>query len=382
MGLGGEYRVVAAGMLAEDDFGAGRNFEAEALRADGHAAVVTDFDFGALTPHVGPPRTTRHGPQHGTFFLFGGVPGGLGFDPQLTVGFVLVAVVAQVGDVRVGLVEVGDLLAGEVGGQPVLPELMFAFDLALGLGRGRVTEAHAVAVERRAQLREGVGNVREEEGMEVHVEFQRQAVFQERGGEKIAIGQEGFAFVKLGGDEAPAAIVEHVKHREEPFQPRKPAVGRDVERPEFADWGPLPAADGREQWGVGFGMRELIFDGPTPDLGAIQFEVAEAQGFAGHETVVGGRSGGAAFAQQREEVGGPVGGVIAAGDAGRPVLLLVVGTRAEIIGLEFVEATTTEVEFAGGGAGREEPFAELGEDETDQRRGETMRELAFFIGRA
>lgn len=74
--------------------------------------------------------------------------------------------------------------------------------------------------------------------------------------------------------------------------------------------------------------------------------------------------------------------MIAAGDARRPVLLLVVGTRAEIIGLEFVEATPTEVEFAGGGAGREEPFAELGEDETDQRRGETMRELAFFIGRA
>jgi hypothetical protein len=53
---------------------------------------------------------------------------------------------------------------------------------------GAITEAHAVKVERLAQLREGVGDVSEEEGMEVHVEFQRQAVSQERGGEKIVIG--------------------------------------------------------------------------------------------------------------------------------------------------------------------------------------------------
>jgi len=171
MGVGGEARGVSTGTLAEDDLGARRDFEAEALRADGHAA------------------------QHGTFFLFGGVPSGLGFHAQLPVGFVLVAVAAHVANVRVGLVEVGDLLAGEAGGQPVLPELMFAFTLAPGLGRGRVTEAHAAEVERLGQLREGVGDMGEEEGMEVHVEFQRPALFQERGGEKIVIGQEGFTFV-------------------------------------------------------------------------------------------------------------------------------------------------------------------------------------------
>jgi len=40
------------------------------------------------------------------------------------------------------------------------------------------------------------------------------------------------------------------------------------------------------------------------------------------------------------------------------------------------------VESAHGGGRGEETCAELGEDETDQGRGETMRELAFFIGRA
>jgi hypothetical protein len=381
-GLGGEDRVVPTGMLAEDDWGARRDFETEALGADGCATVVADFDGGAHAPHEGPPRTRRHGLQHGALFLFGGVPGGLRFHLQFAVDFVPVAVAAQLANVGVGLLEVGDLLAGEVGGQAVLPELMFPFDLALGLGRGGVTETHAVKVKGRAQLRERVGDVGEEEGMEVDIEFQRQAVFQERGGEKIVIGQERFAFVELGGDEEAAAIVEHVEHGKEAFYAWKPAVRRDVELPEFADPGALPAADGRGGLGVGFGMGQLVSDGPAADLGAIQFEATEAQDFAGEETGVGGRRRSEPLAQERQDVGGPVGGVIAAGDARRPVLLMVVGTGAEIIGLEFVEATPTEVEFAGGGASREEAGAELGEDEPDQRCGETMRELAFFIGRA
>jgi len=373
--------MMPVGVLAKDDFGAGRDLEAEALGADGHPAVVADFDGGADTPDEGPPRTTRYRPELGAVCFLGGVPGGLRLHLQLAVGFVLVAMPAQVGEVRIGLVQVGDLLAGEVGGQAVLPELVFAFDFALGLGRGRVTETHAVEVERLAQLGEGVGDVGEEEGMEIHVEFQRQAVFAEGGREKVVISQEGFAFVELGGDEEAAAIVEQIEHGEASFDPWKPAVGRDIQLPEFADVGALPTADRGTRLGVGFGMGELVGDGPAPDLGAIQFEAAEAQDFAGEETVVGGRNGGETFAQQRDHCGGPVGGVIAAGDARRPVLLLVMGAGAEIIGLEFVEATATEVKFTGSGAGREESGAELGQDETDQRRGQTMRELTFFIGR-
>jgi hypothetical protein len=74
--------------------------------------------------------------------------------------------------------------------------------------------------------------------------------------------------------------------------------------------------------------------------------------------------------------------MIAAGDAGRPVLLPVVGSGAEIIGVEFVEASAAQMESAHGDGSGEETLAELGEEETDQRSGETMRELAFFIRRA
>jgi hypothetical protein len=159
-------------------------------------------------------------------------------------------------------------------------------------------------------------------------------------------------------------------------------VRRAIQLPEFADLGALPAADGRGGFRVGLGPGELVFDGPAADLGAIQFEAAEAQGFAGDETVVGRRGGGEAFAQAREDVGGPVGGVIAAGGAGGPLLRPVVSAGAEIVGVEFMEATVAEVELAGGGAGVEPAGAELRQDETDQGSGEPMRELAFFIGRA
>ena len=73
-------------------------------------------------------------------------------------------------------------------GEAVLPELVFAFDFAFGLGRGGVAEGNAVEAERLSELSEGVGDVGEEAGMEVHIEFEREAVFEEGGGEEVVIG--------------------------------------------------------------------------------------------------------------------------------------------------------------------------------------------------
>ena len=217
IGLGGEDGVMTAGVNAEDDFGAGRDFQTNALSADGDAAVVAGFDYGALAPDVGPPRTPGHGPEDGAFVLFGGVPGLLGFHPEFAVDFVLVAMKSEFAHLGVGVFEIGDGFAGEEGGEPVLPELVFAFDFAFGLGRGGVAEGDAVEAEGLAELGEGFGEVREEEGMEVHVEFQRQAVFEEGGGEEVVVGEEGFAFVEFGTGEETAAIIEQVEHGEDGF---------------------------------------------------------------------------------------------------------------------------------------------------------------------
>ena len=116
---------------------------------------------------------------------------------EFAMDFVLVAMESEGAHLGVGVFEVGDLLAGEEGGEAVLPELMFAFDFAFGLGRGGVAKAHAVEAEGLAELGEGVGDAGEEEGMEVHVEFEWEPVFEEGGGEEVVIGEERFAFVEF-----------------------------------------------------------------------------------------------------------------------------------------------------------------------------------------
>jgi hypothetical protein len=66
--------------------------------------------------------------------------------------FAGVAMRPQIVDARVGFLDLVNLLAGEVGGQPALPVLVFAFDFAFGLGRGGVAQADVIELERPAQL--------------------------------------------------------------------------------------------------------------------------------------------------------------------------------------------------------------------------------------
>lgn len=153
MGLSREDGVMAAGMGAADDRRTRRHFDAKAWLGGGDAAVVADLEDGALPPDAGPPRATRHGPPRGAVFLLGGVPGDLRFPLEFAVDFVRVAVQAQVANVGVSWGEIGKGCGSEVGREAVLPEEMFAFDLALGVRRGRGAETHAVAGQARAKAR-------------------------------------------------------------------------------------------------------------------------------------------------------------------------------------------------------------------------------------
>jgi len=77
----------------------------------------------------------------------------------------------------------------------------------------------------------------------------------------------------------------------------------------------------------------------------------------------------------------PVGGVITPGDTGRPEALLVTSAGLEVVGEEVVEAAAGKTEAVGGLIGVELALAEAGEDVTDERGGEPVRELRlFFIG--
>ena len=120
-------------MEAEDDGGPSWMFESNALGADGNTSVGSDFQRGPQAPDIRPPRASRGGSQDGTLLLFGDVPSPLGCEFEFAMGLAGIAMEAQRVDVRVGLFYVGDALAGEIGGQALLPELVFAFDFALGL---------------------------------------------------------------------------------------------------------------------------------------------------------------------------------------------------------------------------------------------------------
>ena len=106
----------------------------------------------------------------------------LGFHLEFAVEFAVVAMMAQIGDVGIGVCEIGDVFAGGKRGTPVLPELVFAFDFAFGLRRGGVAERDAVEVAGLAELGAGVGDVGEEAGVKVHAEFEGKAAFAKGGG--------------------------------------------------------------------------------------------------------------------------------------------------------------------------------------------------------
>ena len=139
-------------MDAEDDGGPPWVFESNALCADGNTSVGSDFERGPKAPNIRPPRALRGGSQDGTLFHFSNVPSPLGRQFEFALRLVGIAMEAQGVDVRVGLFNVDDALAGEIGGKALLPELVFPFDFALGLRSWSVKETNVVEAQGRAEL--------------------------------------------------------------------------------------------------------------------------------------------------------------------------------------------------------------------------------------
>ena len=203
---------MAGGMEAENDFGARRTLDAEALGADGNPAIGPDFEGSAYAPNIGPPGATRGWAQDGAFFFYGKFPGSLWDHAQLAVGFVGVAVESQGVDVRVGDFDLGDVFAGKIGWESALPVLVFALDFSFGLGSRSIQETNVIELESPTQLGERLGSLREKDGVVIDVNLQGSPVVQESGGEEIQVGEQEFAAIDFGTDEEAAAIVEHIEH--------------------------------------------------------------------------------------------------------------------------------------------------------------------------
>ena len=121
--------------------------------------------------------------------------------------------------------------------------------------------------------------MREKDTVVIDVDLERTSVGQESGGEEVEVGEEEFALIKLGAGEQAAAIIEQVEHGAGKLGVGKPAVGRGVELPEFADLSALPAAHGGQNFFGRDGLGELVLECPAADLGAVEFEGMKAEGF-------------------------------------------------------------------------------------------------------
>ena len=370
---------MACGMEAEYDLGAGRSFHTQALRADGHAAIGADFDESAHAPHVIPPRATRGGPQDGAFFFAGLLPRPVRGLPQFAMDFLGVTVRSQVVDVPVGDGHLGDLFTGEVGGEAPLPVLVGAFDFAFGLGRGGLAEAEVIELERPTELGERGGIVGEKEAVVIHVKTERAAVGQEGGGQEIEVREQEFPLVNLGAGEQAAAIIEQVEHGEGVLGVRKPAVGRGIELPEFADVGTLPAADGGLNFFGRDGVSQIVFERPAADLGAVELEGVQARGFGGDEAVGTGRGAGQTLFEEGQDGRRPGRGMIAPGSAGHPGGCLWAGAGGVVRGGQRVETAGGEAELFGGLSGTQRVLSERVEHMADKGRCVTVEELLMLF---
>src|SRR5512138_3805508 len=108
--------MMAGGVVTENQFGGGRSFDAEGLGADGHASIRADPGGSLQAPDERPPRAAGDGTQNVAVVLLGQVPSLLGFHLEFAVNFVLVSMAAQILDMLVALIDVGDGFTGEVSG--------------------------------------------------------------------------------------------------------------------------------------------------------------------------------------------------------------------------------------------------------------------------
>ena len=170
--IGGVAEVIDVAVRAQaaDDGGAWRSLQGLALGGDGDFAVVADADAGLLAPDKRPPRTGRDRTQDGAFFGAGSCSGGVRGGAEFAMDFVLVDMGQELVEEAVGPFEFKDLVGGQEWREAFLPVIVAPLDFAFGLGCGRVAQGDAVEVQGFAELGEGVGVMRVEEGVKVHIQ--------------------------------------------------------------------------------------------------------------------------------------------------------------------------------------------------------------------
>ena len=184
--------------------------------------------------------------------------------------------------------------------------------------------------------------------------------------------------VDFGSGEDATAIIEHVDHGKGLEAAGKPAMGRGVQLPEFADTAALPTFDRCRGAVIGFGVGEVVLDGPAANLSPIDFEVAFAEHLAGSEAVGSWGLTAESFVQERVHFGRPLGRMIATRKARGPVGLQMMGAGLEVIAVEFIEAASGKAQLLGSGFNFELSGTKEGQHMTDERSGTARGQLELL----
>ena len=289
--IGGVTEVIDVAIRAQaaDDGGARWCINSLALRANGDFAIVADADTGLLAPDKGPPRTRRDGTQDGAFFGESFGSGGVWGGAEFAMDFMLVDVGQELIQQAVGTFEFADVVGGQQWWEAFLPVVMAAFDFAFGLGCGRVAEGDAVEVEGGTELGEGVWVVRIEEGVEVHIQGQGQAVGLEDAGQEIKMSQEGFAGVEACAGVVTGGVIQNIKQGLFVGVAGQPGMRAGVVLPEGTQITSLPAFDRFWRGFVAGVGGELFLDRPATNAGTVGFKIQSTVEFADTSAVGRGR---------------------------------------------------------------------------------------------
>ena len=143
---------------------------------------------------------------------------------------------------------------------------------------------------------------------------------------------------------------------------------RGVQLPEFADLRALPAA----YWRVGtlrwHWVGVIISNGPTANLGTVELERVQAQGFGSHKAIGAGRRAAKALFEQVQNWLRPSRAMIAAGTARQPCVGSFVRAGFEVLGAQTVKTAAGNLELLSGLRGAEPQFAKTIQNVTNERR--------------
>ena len=193
------------------------------------------------------------------------------------------------------------------------------------------------------------------------------------------MSEQGLARAETEQRHDAAVIVDDLNEVQRRAVLAKPAMRRSIVLPKLPDLLDLPAAH-RLARGLVAGVRgEAVRERPAAHAGTVEFELMAAMHLRGGETIGRWRARPQELAEQIADFLRPCRMMIAAGRTRHPGSLAALGTGAQEVCMEDVEAAATELEFAGGIHRGKEAFAKARQDIANEWRRVSSAQLLIVF---